>query len=356
MISVSMSATVIKGTPEDKEKLPQIIREHKEWLEDHGKGKRACLADMNLAGADLSGVDLSNADLSGAYLKGAKLVETKLAGAILEGASLDEADLTKADLSGAHMSHVSITHACLEEASMPLAVMRNSVLWDSNFKGANLNGAILTRAQLCDCTFEGAHLELADLFCTNMDYTAFTGASLQYARLNYAEWIYYADFKNADVTGVDFSDCDLREEQFTGAIGFHPCMRCPEEGPFVAWKKGRDDHIVKLLIPADAMRTGASRYDCRASEARVLAIWNQDNEPCEEAVSCADEDFVYRKGETAYPEEAFDDRLLTDGSGIHFFLTRTEAELFEYKKDEEDDVDRSEEDDENSLDGSDEEV
>ncbi len=319
MISVSMSARVIKGTPEDKEKLPQIIRDHKEWLEDHGKGKRACLADMNLEGADLSGVDLSYADLSGAYLKGAKLVETKLSNAILEGASLDEADLTKADLSNAHMSQVFITHACLEEASMPLAVMRNSVLWDSNFKGANLIGAILTRAELCDCRFEGAHLEMADLYSTNVDYAKFTGASLKYARLKYADWIYYADFTNADVTGVDFSDCDLNEESFAGAIGFHPYMRCPEEGPFIAWKKCRDDHIVKLLIPTDAMRTGASRYDCRASEAKVLEIRDQDNEPCEEAVSCADEGFVYRKGETVYPEEEFDDALLTDGSGIHFF-------------------------------------
>ena len=132
-------------------------------------------------------------------------------------------------------------------------------------------------------------------------------------------------------------------------------MRCPEEGPFIAWKKCRDTHIVKLLIPTDAMRTGASRYDCRASEAKVLDIWDQDNEPCEEAVSCADEDVVYRKGETVYPEEEFDDHLLTDGSGIHFFLTRTEAELFEYEKDE-DDAESSEEDYENSLDESDEDV
>ncbi|MBR2560680.1 MAG: pentapeptide repeat-containing protein [Eubacterium sp.] len=355
MISLSMTATVIKGTPEDKEKLPQIIREHKEWLEDHTKGRRACLADMNLADADLSGMDLSYADLSGAYLKGAKLVETKLTNAILDGASLDEANLTKADLTGAYMSRVSVCHACLEEASMPLAVMRGSVLWNSNFKGANLKGAILTWAQLCDCKFEDAHLELADLYSTNLDYAKFTGASLKYARLKYAKWIYYADFTNADVTGDDFSDCDLDEEKFVGAIGFHPHMRCPEEGPFIAWKKCREDHIVKLLIPTDAMRTGASRYDCRASEAKVLEIRDQDNEPCEEALSCADEDFVYRKGETVYPEEEFDDTMLTGGSGIHFFLTRTEAELFEYKKDE-DDADQSEEDDANSLDESDEDV
>ena len=43
MITFSMSATEIKGTPEDKEKLPKIIQEHKEWLEDHSKGRQACL-------------------------------------------------------------------------------------------------------------------------------------------------------------------------------------------------------------------------------------------------------------------------------------------------------------------------
>ena len=355
MISVSMSATLIKGSPKDKEKLPQIIQDHKEWLDDHSKGRRACLADMNLAGVDLSGVDLSYADLSGAYLRDAKMVGTKLTSAILDGASLDEADLSKADLTGAYMSRVSICHACLEKASMPLAIMRDSILWDSNFKGANLIGAILTRAQLCDCTFDEADLECSDLFGVNMDYAGFEGANLKNARLTYATWSYYADFTNADVTGVDFSDCDLDEESFEGAIGFHPYMRCPEEGPFVAWKKCRDNHIVKLLIPTDAMRTGASRNTCRASEAKVLDILNQENVSCSEAVSCADEDVVYRKGETVYPEEEFDDHLLTDGSGIHFFLTRTEAELFEYEKDE-DDAASSKADDENSLDESDKEV
>lgn len=42
----------------------------------------------------------------------------------------------------------------------------------------------------------------------------------------------------------------------------------------------------------------------------------------------------YRKGETVYPEESFDDHLLADGSGIHFFLTRTEAELYEIRDDD----------------------
>ena len=77
MPTISMCATFIKGTPKDKEKLPQIIKEHKEWLEDHTKGRRACLRDMNLEGVDLSGEDLSLADFSGSYLAKAKMVDPR---------------------------------------------------------------------------------------------------------------------------------------------------------------------------------------------------------------------------------------------------------------------------------------
>ena len=340
-ITFSMTATRVNGTPEDKEKLPQIISDHKEWLEDHSKGGQACLREMNLEGADFSGLDLSHVDLSGSYLRKAKMVGTKLEGAILNGADFSEADLTKAILDGAQMSRVHLTHSCLEEASMQFAILQGSILWDSNFKGANLKGAILTESELCNCVFESACLDRADLYLANLDYASFKKASLRGARIDSVSWSYYANFTDADVTGADFIDCSLNKESFTGAIGFHPHMKCPEEGSFTAWKKCRDDRIVKLLIPIKAKRTGASVYTCRASKARILDIWDQDGAPCEEAVSGAEEDFVYRKGETVYPKEDFNDDLLTDGSGIHFFLTRTEAELYEIRDDDDDSEEES---------------
>ncbi len=333
-ITFSMSATRVNGTPEDREKLPQIISDHKEWLADHSKGRQACLREMNLEGADFSGLDLSHVDLSGSYLWKVKMVGTKLEGAILNGADFSETDLTKAIFDGAQMSHVHLTHSCLEEASMQFAILRGSVLWDSNFRGANLKGAILTAAELCDCVFESACLDGAELYYANLDYASFKKASLRGARIDSVRWSYYADFTDADVTGADFVDCNLDEENFQGAVGFHPHMKCPEEGSFIAWKKCRDNRIVKLRIPGSAQRTGASVYSCRVSEAVVLDIRDEENEPCEEAVSCADGDFIYRTGETVYPKEAFDSHLLEDGSGIHFFLTRTEAELYEIRDDE----------------------
>ena len=328
-ITLGLCATIVKGTPMDKEKLSQIIREHKEWLDDHTKGRQACLKDMNLRKANLSGADLSYADLSGTFLREAKMAGTKLIGANLEGACLDGADLTKAVLDGAQMTNVVMTRqAILEGASMQNAIMRECVMWESNFKGANLKLAILAGAQLCDCCFDGANLDGADLYASNLDYASFEGASLRYARIGGADNSYYADFTNADLTDAEFYDCELDEKSFEGATGFHPHMRCPEEGSFIAWKKCRDDRIIKLLVPENAKRTGTSVYTCRASEAVVLEIWDHSNEPCEEAVSGFESDFIYRKGETVYPKEAFDDKLLADGSGVHFFLTRTEAEFY----------------------------
>ena len=347
-ITFSMTATRVNGTPEDKEKLPQIISKHKEWLEDHSKGRQACLREMNLEGAAFSGLDLSHVDFSDSYLRKVKMVGTKLEGAILNGADFSEADLTKAILDGAQMSRVHLTHSSLEEASMQFAIIQGSILWDSNFKGANLKGAILTASELCDCVFESACLDGAELYLANLDYASFKMASLRGARIDSVSWSYYANFTNADVTGADFIECSLNKNHFAGAIGFHPHMRCPEEGSFIAWKKCRDERIVKLLIPENAKRTGFSIYTCRASEAVVLDIWDQGNETCEDAVSGTDADFVYRKGETVYPKEDFDDDLLTDGSGIHFFLTRTEAELYEIKDD-----DDSEEEGSDSLDEAD---
>jgi uncharacterized protein YjbI with pentapeptide repeats len=58
------------------EQLQQILNEHKEWILDNTKGRRANLRGADLRGADLRGADLSGAYLSGAYLSGAYLSHT----------------------------------------------------------------------------------------------------------------------------------------------------------------------------------------------------------------------------------------------------------------------------------------
>lgn len=72
------------------EKLTEILKKHKQWLNNYG-GERA-----DLSGADLRNANLSNADLRYADLSGADLRYTDL-----RYANLSNADLSNADLSGA---------------------------------------------------------------------------------------------------------------------------------------------------------------------------------------------------------------------------------------------------------------
>ena len=105
---------------------------------------------------------------------------------------------------------------------------------------------------------------------------------------------------------------------------------CPSHGSFIGWKACRDGKIVKLEIPEEAKRCSGLGRKCRASKAKVLAIYGamSDVPLDEEARSGYDESFVYRVGDVVEPKEAFEENRFDEcSSGIHFYLTRVEAEL-----------------------------
>ena len=96
---------------------------------------------------------------------------------------------------------------------------------------------------------------------------------------------------------------------------------CPE-GELIGWKKCRDDVMVKLRIPAEAKRRGLSTGKCRAEYAEVLEVIG-----AEVGVSKQEETFLYHVGEIVRPD-SFDESLTTCSNGIHFFLTRKQAEEY----------------------------
>jgi hypothetical protein len=198
--------------------LPEILENHKLWVEGKEGGVKA-----NLSGANLSG-----ANLSGAYLSGANL-----SGANLSGANLSDADLSRANLSYAD-------------------------LFSANLSGANLSGACLYRACLYRANLSGANLPHFQI--------------------------------------------------------------CPEEGDFIGWKKLSNKVVAKLLIPATANRTSSLvGRKCRAEFVVVLAG---------EGASSYDRSTKYIPGATVYPDEYDDDIRVECTSGIHFFITRKEAEEY----------------------------
>lgn len=109
---------------------------------------------------------------------------------------------------------------------------------------------------------------------------------------------------------------------------------CPVEGEFIGYKKcftknTYNDCIVKLLIPEDAKRSSAYTNKCRCSKAKVLDIISlKTNRHIKTAISSADNNFVYRVGETVQVDNFDENRFNECSRGIHFFMTEEEARSY----------------------------
>lgn len=177
---------------------------------------------------------------------------------------------------------------------------------------------------------ERANLINADLSDVDLHGANLRGANLRRANLRGAD-LSDADLRRADLSGASLSDADLRRANLSdvtvnSTTAFYH-LQCPEKGSFTAFKKLRNNLIAELIIPAKAKRSSATTRKCRASEAKVVKIWNyKTNEVFEKGVSQHDSDFIYEVGKTVKPTEKFDENRWDEcASGIHFFMTLQEA-------------------------------
>ena len=142
-----------KAKPEPID-LGPILSDHGAWLRSNGRdGKRAMLAEADLAGAELDGATLANADLQDAILSDATCREADFQGADLRRANLSSADVTSGNLGVARLRH---------------ADMRRAKLDGANLRGTDLAGANLRGASLNDADFGGANLLSTDIRETDL--------------------------------------------------------------------------------------------------------------------------------------------------------------------------------------------
>ena len=167
------------------------------------------------------------------------------------------------------------------------------------------------RANLRSANLRSANLRSADLRSANLRSANLYGADLGGADLRSAD-LYGADLRSANLGGADLGERSI----------------VPEEGAFIGFKKVTSGVVLKLEITEDAKRT--SSYvgrKCRTSKVRVLEAFHAD-EGQTEFRSKHDRGFVYRLGEVI-EEPSFDgDPRVECTSGIHFFITRAEAEAY----------------------------
>jgi hypothetical protein len=95
------------------------------------------------------------------------------------------------------------------------------------------------------------------------------------------------------------------------------------EGSLIGWKKCRGGVIVKLRIPEEAKRSNAFGRKCRAEFVDVLEIFGAPK-----AISNHDGETQYTVGARIYPDAFCEDWTQECASGIHFFITRLEAEEY----------------------------
>jgi len=210
------------------------------------------------------------------------------------------------------------------------ANLRYADLTSANLRYADLTSADLTSANLRYADLTSANLRYADLRSANLRSADLTSANLRYADLR------YADLRYADLTSANLRSADLRSANNIDLVKYNETtaffgLACPEEGTFIAWKKA-NKCVVKLEIPASAKRSSATSRKCRASKAKVLAIYDQKGNELQEINSDYDTGFVYKVGHTVKPTIEFEEnRWIECGSGIHFFITRKEAENYQQK-------------------------
>jgi len=135
-----------------------------------------------------------------------------------------------------------------------------------------------------------------------------------------------ANLCRANLCGADLRSANLRRANLCGAKNiptyvFVELQVLPDEGDVIGWKKCMDNVIVKLLVKSETPRSSATSRKCRAKEVTVLEIFGGDV-----GTSSYDPNVIYEVGKNVVCDNWDEDRWNECSGGIHFFITRQEAE------------------------------
>jgi len=198
-----------------------------------------------------------------------------------------------------------LREAYLQEADLQEAYLRGADLRGANLREADLQGANLRGADLRGANLRGANLRGANL----------RGANLQEANLQGA-YLWGADLREADLQGANLRGADLQGAKL-------PHFQIPA-GDLIVYKKLKSQTIATLKVESHFERTATLvGRKCRCSGALVLALSDGT-----EQVDSRGTGTKYKVGEHVYPDKYDGDIRVECTHGIHFFLTRKEAEEY----------------------------
>ena len=206
----------------------------------------------------------------------------------------------------------NLTHADLSDADLTGVDLSGANLTGVNLYGVDLSDADLSDANLTDAILTGADLTSVDLFAANL-----TGANLTNANLTDAI-LYGVNLTRANLTGADLTDTILDEkEQCRKGIVLTE--------PIVGYKKSDEGKIITLEIPVGAKVFSINNNKRRTNKAKVIDMQGKTK-----LSSKYDTSFKYRVGDEIEIADFDENYNVECGEGIHFFLTRDEAENYIY--------------------------
>ncbi len=195
----------------------------------------------------------------------------------------------------------------------------NEVLFSCDVPDDVVSGLHMRNA-LEKATASSANLSGANLYGANL-----SGADLSRANLSRAD-LSSANLSGANLYGANLSRADLYGANLYGAINADYVIaqtRILPEGDLIGWKKCNGGVIVKLRIPEAAKRSHAFGRKCRAEYVDVIEIIGGDK-----AISQHDGKTEYIVGARVVPDSFSDDWQSECSNGIHFFITKIEAENY----------------------------
>lgn len=198
---------------------------------------------------------------------------------------------------------------------------------------ANLNYASLRYVDLCGANLYGASLYGADLRCANLYNADLSYADLSYANLSSVD-LSCANLNGSNLYGANLYNAALRGTNLHNA-NLHGTILRDAKGQYIEYRKGKiltesiigykkcqDGVIVSLEIPKGAIVFSINGNKCRTNKAKVISI---------DGANRAYAFFKYMSYYVGDEITIYDfncEYNVECGSGIHFFMTREEAEFY----------------------------
>ena len=169
----------------------------------------------------------------------------------------------------------------------------------------------------------GMAVKIALHECANLADANLVGANLADANLARAN-LAGANLPDANLAGAYLADAYLADAYLARAKNIKlPAFQIPQEGELIVYKKLHNGAVCKLRIPPESRRTASVvGRKCRAEFAEVIEgegkSWRTDG----------DHVIDYAPGTVVNADKYDDNPLVECAGGIHFFLTREEAEVW----------------------------